>query len=77
MVQLAARAGSPQLVALGFRTYPNFCWERIFSQGQQHKGLALRVLTTLSAFALTTGMHLRVQLILAIRRARLAFARHC
>jgi len=32
MVQPAARAGSSRLVALGFRTYPNFRWERIFSK---------------------------------------------
>jgi len=38
MVQLAARAGSPQLVALGFRTYPNFCWEIIFSRDRDLDG---------------------------------------
>ena len=32
MVQPAARAGSSRLVALGFRTYPNFC-RREFSAG--------------------------------------------
>jgi hypothetical protein len=34
MVQLVARADSPQLVALGFRTYPKFLLEENFQQGQ-------------------------------------------
>ena len=35
IVQAASRAFSSQLVVFGFRTYPDFCWERIFSRDNQ------------------------------------------